>query len=124
MAHGTRRDLKKEAFWRRRPRGQAKRGLSVRAWCGRHAVRESAFYGWRNQLARRDAAAPFVPVRVAAESSTVAATGRIQIALAGDRRVHVVGSVDRQALTDVLTVLPGVPGATAEDDGVWEAPGC
>jgi len=129
MGRGTRRDLKKEAFWRRMLRGQAGSGLSVRAWCRKHDTRESAFYWWRTQLAQRDAAAPqFVPVRVTAESSTVAPTGRIEIVLARDCRVHVVGPVDRQALADVLAVLAGAPGAAPEEDGVRprmrEARGC
>jgi hypothetical protein len=49
-------------------------------------------------LARREAKAPrpaFAPVRMTVESSTVAPTGRIEILLAGDRRVHVIGPVDR-----------------------------
>ena len=114
MARGTRRDLKKEAFWRRMLRGQADSGLSVRAWCRKHVTRESAFYWWRTQLAQRDAAAPpFVPVHVTAESSTGVSPGRIEIVLAGDRRVHVVGPVDRQALADVLAVLGDHLGAEA-----------
>ena len=129
MARGTRRDLKKEAFWRRMVRGPAQSGLSVRAWCGRHALRESAFYWWRTQLAQRDAAAPqFVPVRVTAESSTAASAGRMEIVLAGDRRVQVGGPVDRQALADVLAVLASAPGTAPEEDGVRPrvraAPGC
>lgn len=118
MARGTRRDLKKEAFWRRMLRGQVQSGLSVQAWCDRHAVRASAFYWWRAQLARRDRAAPtFVPVQVPAESFTPVSAGRIEIVLAGGRCVRVVGLVDRQALADVLTVL-AAPACAAE------APGC
>ena len=44
--------------------------------------------------------------------------GRIEIVLAGDRRVQVVGPVDRQALADVLAVPAGEPGAGATDEGV------
>jgi len=39
-------------------------------------------------------------------------SGRIEIILAGDQRVQVVGPVDRQALADVLAVLAGGPGDT------------
>jgi len=38
------RDSKKEAFWRRRVRGQAGSGVSVRAWCERHDLREPTLY--------------------------------------------------------------------------------
>lgn len=40
MVRGERRDLKKESFWREMVRGQSGSGMSVRAWCRRHALRE------------------------------------------------------------------------------------
>ena len=125
MARKKKRDLKKEAFWRRMIRGQAQRG----AWCARHALREPAFYWWRAQLAQRDreaarggahavprraALAPLVPVRVVPDEGTVA-PGRIEIVLPGERRVHVVGCVERKMLADVLALLTS---------SVPEAPGC
>lgn len=56
---------------------------------------------------RRDAKAPpaFVPVTVAAQSPAHGRKGRIEIVLANDRRVRVVGAVDRRMLADVLSVL-------------------
>jgi len=117
MARGTRRNLKKQAFWRRRLRAQAGSGLSVRAWCRQHDTRESAFYWWRAQLARRGAEAPpFAPVRVVADTVPEAA-GRIEIVLPGDRRVHIIGQVERRMLADVLAVL-------ADGGRVGEAPAC
>jgi len=113
MARGTPRDLKKEEFWRRRLGAQAGSGLSVRAWCRRHGVRESAFYWWRTRLARRDAAAPcgsvhvpppLVPVQVMADTAPAAAQ-RIEIVLPGARCVHVFGRVERQMLAEVVAVL-------------------
>lgn len=114
MARKTRRDLKKEAFWRRMVQGQVRSGLSVRAWCGRRRLRESAFYWWRTQLARRDAAAPpFAPVRVVADVPPSAvgpgAAGRIEIVLPGGRRLRIVGCVERQMLADVLAVMAEAP---------------
>ena len=43
--------------------------MSIRAYCAKHRVKEPAFYWWRAELARRDAAMPaaaFVPVVVKA----------------------------------------------------------
>jgi len=89
--------------------------MSVRAWCRKHSLRESSFYWWRRQLARRDAHAPaLVPVRVTADQSETHAfnhsavsgvPSRIEIVLPARRRVRLIGPVDRQALTDVLAVL-------------------
>ncbi|HQL10560.1 MAG TPA: hypothetical protein PLE35_13225 [Lentisphaeria bacterium] len=116
MASGTRRDTKKEEFWRRRLGAQARSGLSVRAWCRQHDTQESAFYWWRTQLARRDAEAPpFAPVRVVADTAIEA--GRIEIVLPSDYRVRVIGPVERQMLVEVLAVLTSQPPAA-------ETPGC
>ena len=112
MASGaTVRDRKKESFWRRHLKAQARSGLSVAAYCRRHGLREYGFYWWRRELAQRDAAVPaaFVPVRVAAELPAVAEEqelGGIEIVLPGDRRLRVMGAaVDRRMLRDVLWAL-------------------
>jgi transposase-like protein len=49
----TNRDADREAFWRRTLRAFAKSGLSVREFCHREKVRESAFYFWRRTLRER-----------------------------------------------------------------------
>lgn len=118
MARKARRDRKKETFWRRMVRGQARSRVAVRAWCLEHDLREPTFYWWRAELARRDAAVPqtvarmtrrsrpaFVPIRVAEEASTIS-NGSIEIVLGrrGDR-VRLSGSVDRSLLAEVLAAL-------------------
>jgi hypothetical protein len=105
MAKGKVRDKSKEAFWRRTMHRQRQSGLTVRAFCREHALRETAFYFWRRELARREIAdVVFMPVKVVEEAPALAG-GRIEIVLSGDRRVHVAAPVDRQALADVLAVL-------------------
>jgi len=118
MAKGKDRDRRLEAQWRRIIREHTRSGLSIRDFCRKCKLRESAFYFWRRELERRDVArreaeqeqrkrpsgqAAFVPVRVTDEVRSDA--GRIEIVLSGGRRVHVVAPVDRQALADVLAVL-------------------
>lgn len=111
MAMGKVRDKSKEAFWRRTIRRQGQSGLTVRAFCRKHAVRETAFHFWRRELQRREAAQPasavFLPVRVT-EGTATPVSGHIEIVLSGGRRVHVAPPVDRQALADVLAVLSEV----------------
>ena len=133
MAKGAPRDWQKEAKWRRWLRAQAESGLSVRAWCRRHGQRESAFYWWRTQVARRDAEAPgFAPVRVIADAADEAAAdpsaawaGRIEIFLPGGRRVHVVGRVERRMLADVLALVTAAADSTDEGPrNGREAPAC
>ena len=125
MARGPRRDRKKEEFWRRRLEAQAGSGLSIRAWCRRHGVQESAFYWWRTRLAQRDAAAPppFAPVHIVADTATEA-VGRIEIVLPGERRVHVIGRVERRTLAEVLAVLAEVSGAPPADAGASAVSRC
>ena len=129
MARGISRDSKKESFWREMVRGQSGSGLSVRAWCRRQALRESAFYGWRRRLGLRDGGslAPFVPVRVVEDAVAVGAVaGRIEIVLAAERRVLVIGPVDRRALADVLAVLTRdvLAGEAGARSGRGEADSC
>lgn len=54
MAKIAARDLQKEAAWRERLDRQAESGQSIRAWCRRHGITETAFYWWRRELIRRD----------------------------------------------------------------------
>jgi transposase-like protein len=115
MPRDGRRDPTKEKFWRRRVFGQAKSGLSIRAWCREHDLREPAFYWWRARLARtgrgrkaRSRKPTFVPVHVSAQETT-SVDGPIEIVLAAGRRIRVRGPVDRQMLADVLAVLEAPP---------------
>lgn len=115
MANGRRRDTAREAHWRRILRGQRHSGLSIREFCRKQQVPESAFYHWRSELRRRGqeqeqrrqrptATAAFVPVHVTHDARP-AAPGRIEIVLSDGRRIRVMAPVDRAALADVLAVL-------------------
>jgi hypothetical protein len=50
-----RRDERKERLWRRVLGRRVRSGLSVRAFCLRHGIKESAYYFWRREMKRRDA---------------------------------------------------------------------
>jgi hypothetical protein len=70
-------------------------------------LKESAFYWWRQELARRDAekhSPSFVSVHVT-EDGPANRDSRIEIVLTDGRCVRVVGSLDRQMLAGVLDVL-------------------
>ena len=49
------RDSGKEQLWRRLMADHGRSGLSVREFCEQEGLKESAFYFWRRDLARRDA---------------------------------------------------------------------
>lgn len=51
------RDPALERLWRERVREQVQSKLSVRDYCDWRDLRESAFYHWRREIARRDVAA-------------------------------------------------------------------
>ena len=46
-------DPEKERYWRAVVQGQGGSGQSVREYCRQTGVKESAFYWWRKELARR-----------------------------------------------------------------------
>jgi transposase-like protein len=120
MANGKGRDGRRELQWRRIVRAHKRSGLTVREFCRKGKLRETAFHFWRSELQRRQAeqeqrratespATPaFVAVRIEGAGGTPVG-GRIEIELSGGRRVHVAPPVDRQALADVLAVLEGRP---------------
>lgn len=54
MAHGQRRDAALEARWRAVLARYRRSGLSVRAFCRREGLPESAFYAWRRTIRQRD----------------------------------------------------------------------
>jgi hypothetical protein len=111
MARGdSHRDAAKEQFWRDAIARQPGSGLSIRGYCRRHRLRETGFYFWRRELARRGVSVEpgpaFVPVRV---SDDWRVGGCIEIVLRDGRQVRVRGPVDCQSLTEVLAVLEGAP---------------
>jgi len=86
MATAAMRIKVREAMWRRVVRGHAGSGISIRAYCAKSQVKEPAFYWWRAELTRRDAAKPkaaFVPVVV--KAPVVAGAEGISIELRGGR---------------------------------------
>jgi len=117
MARGTGRDSGRRAHWRTIINSHERSGLTVREFCRRREIPESAFYFWRRRL--RDQgdrhttgtageAAEFVAVNLLDEDSAPVA-GRIEIELPGGRRVVLTPPVDRQSLADVVAVLVAMP---------------
>lgn len=119
MASGTSR----ESFWRRMICRQAESGLSIRSWCRSNRLAEPTFYWWRKELSRRDAArgdheaeqTKFIPLRVMEDESSTP-NGAIEIVLADQRRIRVLGRVDRQLLADVLCVLTSASSVEPEGE--------
>jgi transposase len=109
MAHGRPRDPRTEQQWRRWIQQWQASGLTVRAFCARHALAVPSFYAWRRQLRQRDAAAgTFVPVRVVPDEEPAPAT-RLEIVLAGGRRLRVAPGFDPATLHQLLAVLEEGP---------------
>jgi transposase-like protein len=137
------RDRGLERLWRRRVGAQRTSGLSVRAFCARHGLPESAFYFWRRELERRDAertqaavvrrprqrsaadARPrFVPVVVTEGPASVAAARAtsvlpasppaIELVHPGGVVVRVPAGTDTAALRTILGVLDERRGVSAD----------
>ena len=125
---GSRRDPVKERFWRDALQRQEAGELSVREFCARHSLAETAFYSWRAEIHRRDResgqstirnqraprvrakkaaslkAAPlagrpkFLPVAV----TSVATASLVEIALPSGVVLHIGRDCDRKTLRTVL----------------------
>ncbi len=108
MARGAARIKKREAMWRRVVRGHSASGMSIRAYCAKHLVKEPAFYWWREELTRRDAAKPmsaFVPVTV--ETPVAAGTEGISIELRGGRMLR----LPAMAAAQIVELVRAIEGA-------------
>lgn len=102
----------REQLWRQRVEEQRISGLTVRAFCQRHQLREPSFYFWRRTLADRDrpAASPvepaFVPVEVTPSPRPAAV---VEVHLPNGTRVSVTPGCEASHFAMVLAVLEGRP---------------
>ena len=106
-----RRDLAKERGWRATLKRQSASGLSVRGFCRREKLAESAFYAWRRIVAERDAeakptrvASAFVPLTVIEPAAREAA---FEIELAGGRTLRLPASIAPLRLAQLVQALEG-----------------
>jgi transposase-like protein len=110
MAKPELRDPARERFWRQALSAWRTSGLSVREFCGRRDLTETAFYFWRKELRRRDgerAARPamptFVPVTVVPTP-----TAAVEVRCPSGHVVS-VSSCDGSILRSLFAALAPVP---------------
>ncbi len=130
-------DPAKRRYWREVVERWRQSGQSVRAFCRSAGVKEAAFYGWRQRLARRcprqgvhrhqqapqrkrtdvrtspagpdrQGAARFLPVQITMEQASQSSSG-VEIPWANGRSVRLHRRFDRQTLVDVWAVLEARP---------------
>lgn len=110
-----RRDASKERFWRNALKRQANSGLSVRAFCQREQLTESAFYAWRRTVAERNGEAKsqtgrggpprapaFLPMMV---TDRPARRELIEMELAGGRILRLPESMPVDRLAELVQTL-------------------
>ena len=104
------RDVAKERRWRELLKRQVASGLSVREFCRRESLTESAFYAWRRTVAERDGESPrprksppaFVPAVMTSEPRRETA---ITIELAGGRVLRLPETITADWLAELATAL-------------------
>lgn len=112
MARGQR-DPKRERFWQDALRRQKGSGLTVRAFCAREQLPETAFHAWRRILRERDAerrstpapAPALVPVVVREDQREPAAA--IAIELRGGRVMRLPASMPAEQLARIVHAIEG-----------------
>lgn len=114
MAKGRQRDPEREAYWRQMLERHRKSGLSVRAYCIREGLRESACHAWRRILQHRDlerrhrpAGAVTIPAFVPVVLAGV--QGRISIELRGGRLMHLPATMPAEQLAALAGALEALP---------------
>lgn len=103
------RDGAKESFWREALGRFSSSGLSVREFCQREQLTESAFYAWRRTIGERDEAggarrkAPaFVPAVVTSPPNRET---DISLELPGGGILRFVGATATEQLADLIVAL-------------------
>jgi len=100
------RDPAKEALWRKRLQRFESSGLSVREFCKREQVTESAFYAWRRTIGERDGAdssePAFVPAVINGEAEH---TEAIVLQLAGDLELRLPQTMPAKRVAELVHAL-------------------
>lgn len=100
----SQRDVAKEAYWREVLKQFSTSGLSVREFCKREQLTESAFYAWRRTIGERDdtrtPGPAFVPAVVTKEAAS-----SIAIELAGGCVLRFSGADATAQLADLIIAL-------------------
>ncbi len=109
------RDPKRERFWRNVLRRHQRSGLTVRAFCAKERLAETAFHAWRRTVRERDAerrplssAKPvpaFVPVVV--REPDVANHGQIVVDLRGGRSMRLPASMPAEQVAALVRAIEG-----------------
>ena len=110
IGRGPRRDPVKERFWREALRRQNTSGLSIREFCARQRLTESAFYAWRSEIRRRDQQCrpeQNPDLAHAADETSSAETDRLRATAAG--RLKETAPVDRPEFLPVAVTNLGRP---------------
>lgn len=102
----SQRDAAKEAFWREAFQRFAASGLSVREFCRREQLTESAFYAWRRTIGERDetgnALPAFIPAVVTEEA---ARESSIAVEVASGCLLRFSGPTATEQLADLVIAL-------------------
>jgi hypothetical protein len=100
------RDPAKEAYWRKVLKRFSANGLSVREFCQREQLMESAFYAWRRTIGQRDSernsGPAFVPAFVSRASTDDTS---IAVELVGGCVLRFSGSMATKQLADLIFAL-------------------
>jgi transposase len=96
----------KEALWRKTFAQFTSSGLSVREFCKRENVTESAFYAWRRTIGERDGASDsepaFVPAVINGEADH---ESPLVLALASGLELRLPSAIPAARLADVVRAL-------------------
>lgn len=119
MARGQR-DPGRERFWREALRRRKASGLTVRAFCAKEGLAETAYHAWRRTLRERDAerrpapvsvAPAFVPVVVREDRRE--ADGQIVVELRGGRVMRLPTSTPADRLAAIVRAIEAAGGGGA-----------
>lgn len=114
MSSTKRSDEEKERYWEKVVGDAARSGLSIRAYCREHEVKESQFHWWQRKLKgrREEGRLGRQGGREKSEASFALVSGRaedldagLELVLGNGRRLRIRKGVDEQTLRTVLAAM-------------------
>ena len=98
----------KRSFWKQQIEGWRSSGLTQKAYCRQHELKEHQFVYWKKRFVQTETGITFVPVKVrrcVQSSPDRCSPDTLRVIVGGDLQIEVGSDFDSQLLRRLITTL-------------------
>ena len=101
----------KRAFWKQQLESWRSSGMTQKAYCRQHELKEHQFVYWKKRFVQTDAGITFVPLKIRPSMPTPSAmhSSVLRLFVKGDLQIEIGPDFDPQLLRRLITALRSVP---------------